>query len=547
MASYPRLAGTVLGVAGLLLQATGAAAQQACADLLAAAPQALHLSRAEAVPAGTLPAENPARAALTGAARARSALPAHCVVEGELNPRQGAEGVRYATRFQLRLPEAWNGRFLFQGGGGMDGVVNEAVGATPVSGSTAAPALNRGYAVVSTDSGHQGRDNSDASFGLDQQARLDYAYAAIGTVNDAARQLIQARYGRAPERSYFMGCSNGGRAALMAAQRYPTAFDGIVAGNPGFRLSRAALAQAWDTQALVAAAPRDDAGRPILAAALSPADMKLVAEKVLATCDAADGLADGSVDAMAACRFAPATLRCTGEKTADCLSAAQVTALERVFGGAKDSAGRALYAGWSWDPGIAAPGWRAWKLGTSPTAQSNARNAVLAPASLGYYFLTPPVRNLDLLRFDFDRDTPRLAQTAAINDTTATLFSSFTARGGRMLVFHGNADPVFSPEDLRQWWQELAADNGGPAKLAEWARLFIVPGMTHCGGGPALDDFDPLTAIEGWVERGEAPQRLVARGASFPGRARPICPAPLEARYKGGDPQQESSFSCEQP
>ena len=539
--------GATLGGLALLVPDAAALAQRACADLAGLARPELRITRAEPVPAGTLPAENPGRAALTGAARSRAALPAHCVVEGMIAPRTGTEGRSFGIGFQLRLPETWNGRFLFQGGGGMDGVVNEAIGAIPVAGATAAPALNRGYAVVSTDSGHQGRDSSDASFGTDQQARLDHAGASIGPVAKEARALVAARYGRGPEHSYFMGCSNGGRSAMMAAQRFPLEFDGIVAGNPGFRLSRAAIAQAWDVQALTAAAPRDGSGQPVLAAALSPADMTLLAEGVTRACDAADGLADGVVEAMSACRFDPASLRCPGDKTAACLSAPQVEAVQRVFGGARDSRGDALYAGWPWDPGIAAPGWRAWKLGTSATGRPNARNATLAADSLGLYFMTPPVPGLDLMRFDFDRDPPRTAQTAAINDATGTFLPSFSGHGGRLLVFHGQADPVFSASDLRGYWDGLARDSGGAAALAGWARMFMVPGMNHCGGGPAMDDFDPLAAIEGWVERGEAPDRLVARGAAFPGRSRPVCPYPREARYRGGDPQEAASFACEEP
>jgi feruloyl esterase len=550
--------GPVLGLAAAFGPAMAPALAQpvpprACAELTALARPDLRITRAEAVPAGTLPADNPGRAALTGAARARAALPAHCLVEGTTNPRTGAGGQSFGIGFQLRLPEegAWNGRLLFQGGGGLDGVVGEAVGAIPVAGATAPPALVRGHAVVSTDSGHQGRDNGDARFGLDQQARLDFAYASIGAVSREARALVAARHGRGPDRAYFMGCSNGGRSAMMAAQRFPTEFDGIVAGAPAFRLTRAAVAQIWDTVAFLRAAPRDAEGRPILAAAFSDGDLRLVADGVLRACDALDGLADGQIDAMAACRFDPAALRCPGnEKGEGCLAPAQVEALARAFGGARDGEGRALYAPWPWDAGIAAPGWRAWKLGTSRSAAApNARNWTLGPPALAFYFLTPPVpEGLDPLRFDFDRDPARTAQTAAINDPTSTMLSSFVARGGRMLVYHGNSDPVFSTEDLTAWWRALARDNGGAEALAGWARLFVVPGMTHCGGGPALDDFDPLSAIEAWVERGEAPDRLVARGAAFPGRSRPLCPYPLEARHLGGgDPQAVEGFACRAP
>jgi pimeloyl-ACP methyl ester carboxylesterase len=303
-------------------------------------------------------------------------------------------------------------------------VVGEAVGAIPVAGALSPPALNRGYAVASTDSGHRGRDNADASFGVDQQARLDFAYASIGEVSREARALIAARHGRAPERAYFMGCSNGGRSAMMAAQRFPTLFDGIVAGAPAFRLTRAAVAQIWDTVQFLRAAPRNGEGQPILAEAFSDGDLRLIAGGALRACDAADGLADGSIDAMASCRFDPASLRCpSGEKAENCLSGPQVEALRNIFDGARDGQGRALYAAWPWDAGIASPGWRAWKLGTSRNAAApNARNATLGPPAVSLYFLTPPAPDFDALRFDFDRDPARTAQTAAGGcwSTTAT-------------------------------------------------------------------------------------------------------------------------------
>ena len=540
-----------IALSALLLAGQGASAADAgatCADLPGRAGPALRITRAEDIPAGQLPAENPARAALTGSARARAALPAQCLVEGMIAPRTGLDGKQTGIGFQLRMPEAWNGRFLFQGGGGMDGVVNEAVGAIPVAGATALPALNRGYAVVSTDSGHQGRNSADSSFAVDQQARLDHAYAAIGPVADTARTLIAARYGSPPAHSYYMGCSNGGRTAMMAAQRFPATFDGVVAGDPGFRLSHAAIAQAWDVRAFLRAAPHGPDGQPVLADALTPDDLRLVSDAVLKACDALDGLADGSVDAPSACRFDPATLRCPAGQTDRCLVPAKLQALEDVFGGVHDSAGRALYSTWPWDAGVSAPGWRAWKLGTARTGTPNALNATITPGSLGMYFTTPPRPGLKLADVDFDAVAAQTAQTAAINDPTGTLMSSFAGRSGKLLVFHGNSDPVFSADDLTAYWRTLADDNGGPEALARWARLFTVPGMTHCGGGPALDDFDPLAAIEAWVEAGKAPDVLPARGATFPGRERPLCPYPSEPHYDGsGDAQNAGSFRCQPP
>lgn len=542
--SIPARALLALGISLPVLSAAHADEASRCLALLSADP-AVRFIEQRYVPAGERPQANPGRAALTGEALSKLGMPAHCLISGAIGERTGEGGTRYATHFELRLPSPWNGRFLFQGGGGMDGVLGQAVGAIPFRGATALPALNRGYAVVSTDSGHSGQNSSDARFGLDQQARLDYAYAAIGAVTTQAKRLIHGYYSKSPSHSVFMGCSNGGRSALMAAQRYPTEFDGIIAGNPGLRLSRAAVAQAWDVRALNAAAPRTADGRPILAQALTQGDQALIAEHVLAACDELDGAKDGSIDAMGSCHFNPAVLQCKAGQADKCLSAAKVEALRSVFGGAHDSLGNALYSDWPWDAGIASNGWRAWKLGNSTSGEPDARNATLTPGSLGYYFMTPARPGLQLDAVNFD-DVARLtAQTAAINDTVSTQLSSFIAGGGKLIVVQGNSDPVFSANDLRRYWQQLSADNGAAAGLQSWARLFMVPGMTHCGDGPGLDDIDPLTALEQWHDRGKAPAYLLASGSAFPGRTRPICPYPQEAHYVGqGDVEKAESFAC---
>lgn len=441
--------------------------------------------------------------------------------------------------FELRMPTTWNGRFLFQGGGGLDGFVGPAYGTVTPQGSTAAPALARGFAVVSTDSGHQ---SFDASFAFDQQARLDFAYNALDKVTLEAKALIAAYYGRGPEHSYFMGCSNGGRHAMMAAQRLPLYFDGIIAGDPGFNLSHAAIGEAWDTAQFLKVAPKDASGNSILSRAFTDADLKLVADAVLARCDDLDGLKDGMINNVRACRFDPAKLRCKKKGSTSCLSGPQVAALRAIFAGARDSHGRQLYAGWPYDAGIASPGWRQWKLGTSPTAKADAANATLGASALALYFMTPPDPSLDVSHFDFDRDPARVEETSAINDAIGVMMSSFSSHGGKLLVFEGVSDPVFSANDIMAWYDRVHAAD---PEASTWARLFLVPGMTHCGGGPSTDDFDPLSAIVAWAEQGVAPDRLVASGRAFPGSSRPLCPYPKAARYDGGDAKDERSFRCE--
>ncbi|MEC8631691.1 MAG: tannase/feruloyl esterase family alpha/beta hydrolase [Pseudomonadota bacterium] len=229
---------------------------------------------------------------MTGGSPTPVEVGSHCLVEGKIEDREGVNG-RYGIRFQLRMPEDWNGKSLFQGGGGTDGFIAPAIGTIPSTGTTATPALKRGYAVVSMDGGH---DGMKLDFAADQQARLDLAYASIGKVSNTAKALISTLYAAPPEQSYFMGCTNGGREAMMAAQRFPLEFDGVVAGNPGFHLSRAALGGVWDVTQWAKIAPRDE-----MYSALRPEGLDAVAEEIDRQCDALDGLEDGVVAAYRQC------------------------------------------------------------------------------------------------------------------------------------------------------------------------------------------------------------------------------------------------------
>ena len=469
-------------------------------------------------------------------------LPAFCKVTGVIRDRTGADGKRYGIRFELRLPApaAWNGKFFFQGGGGLDGSVAPAIG---MIGRGMPTALSRGYVVASDDGGHE--NPMDSSFGREQQARLDYAFESTPETTRVARQLIAYYYSKPPAHSYFVGCSNGGREAMMDIERNPLDFDGAIAGDPGFRLSHAAIAEAWDTQAFLTAAPQDSAGNSILSKSFSNADLKLVADAVLARCDALDGLKDGEINNIAACKFSPAELTCKGAKTAECLSSAQVKALEKSFGGAHDSKGNTLYSTWPFDAGIADMGWRIWKLGTSETGVPNAINTTLGAMSLRDYFVHPFIQDFRPMNVDFDRAAGDTDQTARINDAVSTDLSTFAAHGGKLIIYQGLSDPVFSADDIIDYYRQLERDNGGDEKTASFARLFLIPGMNHCGGGPATDQFDALTALETWVEQDHAPQSIVAKGTAFPGRTRPLCPYPQYAAYNGsGDSQVAGNFTC---
>jgi feruloyl esterase len=493
---------------------------------------------------------------------------------GIAQERVAADGQHYAIRFHVRMPIDWNGRFFFQGGGGSNGELGDAMG---IYSAAARPALAQGFAVVSQDSGHDNRLNNDPArggvlvFGFDEKARANYGHASLPLVADAAKAIIKQFYGLPIRYSYFVGCSKGGEEGMALAQKYPDEFDGISASAPGMSLPRAAVEEAWDTQALAAvldAPGKPSSDRPFtqLASAFSDADLALVRDAVLNACDADDGVKDGIVGDFAQCTGAkvqPAlnARRCSADKTASCLSGAQITALTRLMQGAQDSKGNALYAAWAWDAGIGSPGWRVWKLGNTD-GRPPALNVILGGASLASDFTTPPTPvSADpqklfqfLLGFDFDRDTPGIYATNAqfphsawedISARSADL-SAFRAHHGKLMVPHGVSDPVFSINDTLAWWHEVDKRSGGRADT--FVRVFPVPGMNHCGGGAATDRYDVLASLTQWVEKDKAPESIPAStgpGSAWPNRTRPICAYPAVARYKGsGDIESAASFAC---
>jgi Tannase and feruloyl esterase len=487
-------------------------------------------------------------------------LPAHCEVTGHYGERPGLIGGPYHTQFHMRLPAMWNGRYFFQGGGGSNGVIGDALGQ---NGPGNPSAIERGYAVLSQDSGHDNATNNlathggDLVFGHDPQARTECGHASLKPSYDLGLHLLRSAYGRAPQTKIFWGCSKGGQEGMAFAQRYPDAFDGIVAAAPGFSLPRAAVAEAWDVQQF--ASVLRASGMPVtldaLKTALSADQMKLVRD----TCDGDDGSKDGIIGSVGMCtsaRVVPALRKkiCHAGNTAVCLAASQVTALANIMNGPRDKSGKQLYAPWAWDAGMAEPGWRVWKVGLENGPP--ALNIMLGGGSLAAVFTTPPtplapdpVQLLAWqLAFDFNRDAPKIYATGGAFQTSAwqdvgmrsTDLSAFRAHGGKLIVPHGVSDPVFSVLDTIDWWKEVDRRNKGRA--ADFARFFPVPGMNHCGGGPATDRFDSLTALENWVLKGEAPTAIAATAGPatpWPGRERPLCPWPAVARDMG-----DGKFSC---
>lgn len=488
----------------------------------------------------------------------------HCLVKGSMYKRVGSDGKDYAISFEMRLPKDWSGRYFYQANGGLDGNVSTAVGA--FGGGPLTHALLQGFAVISSDAGHTGAQTT--AFGFEPQARLDYGYQAVAKLTPMAKELIKTAYGKAPDRSYIGGCSNGGRHAMVAAARYPDQYDGYVVGAPGFNLPKAAVANIWGSQQfakiMTAGATVANGKRTIadLSTGFTNAERALLSKKILDRCDALDGSTDGLVQDTNACQktFSLETdvPTCSGERDGRCLTAAQKTVMAGTFAGAKTSTGTAVYNKFWFDPGISGSGWALWKFVNSQA---------LDPLAAGTIFRAPPAFIANSLTVSID---DLAAQIYATNATYPEAGMSFMTppspadlgtlklRGAKMMVYHGVSDPIFSAADTLTWYDGLTTSNNGDA--SSFARFYRVPGMNHCSGGPAADQFDMVTPIVNWVENGIAPDSVVAtaRGTGNAGgvnaelpadwsatRTRPLCPYPKVARYVSGDKESAASFSCQ--
>ncbi|WP_310636619.1 tannase/feruloyl esterase family alpha/beta hydrolase [Delftia acidovorans] len=484
----------------------------------------------------------------------------HCRVTGRMHERVSTvDGQNYAVGFEMRLPRDWNGRFFYQANGGLDGSVSTAVGA--LGGGPLGNALQMGFAVLSSDAGHAG--SLGPFFGLDPQARLDYGYQAVGKLTPMARSALQTAYGKGPDRSYLGGCSNGGRHAMVAASRYADQYDGIIAGNPGTRLPLAAIANIAGAQgyAKLATTTQD------LGTGFTQAERRLVSQAVLARCDALDGATDGMVQAGAACQASFDLARdvptCGGARDGSCLSAEQKSTIAGLFKGATTSGGSRIYSSFPYDAGLDTAGWAGWKFSNPISRDSGA---------VAFIWQTPPESAASFNDAQFALNGSVDSMLAKVQATNGTFTESGLSlmmppdygklpvlrnRGAKLMVYHGTADPIFSSDDTVQWYDTLRRNHGD---AADFARLYLVPGMNHCSGGPATEQFDMLSSLVAWVEKGQAPDRVIAsaRGAGnaggvnadlpatwSPTRTRPLCPHPLAAHYNGsGDMESAASFSC---
>jgi feruloyl esterase len=467
---------------------------------------------------------------------------AFCRVAGVITPSADSR-----ILFEVWMPATgWNGKFQGVGNGGFAGRVNYA---------QLVAALAGGYATASTDTGHQNSGGIDATWALGHPEKvIDFGYRAIHETAVKAKALIKAYYGEAPKRSYFSSCSNGGRQALMEAQRFPEDYDGIIAGAPANQWTRLLSFGAEIVRA---------ASQP--GAYLPASKLPAIQAAAIAACDASDGVKDGVVEDPSRCRVDPATLLCRGAESEACLTAPQAATLTLLYGGARTAGGRPFSPGYSPSGEADAAGWTPWITGET-----------LETSNL-FGFSTQFFKNMvyadqawDPRTFNLDRDYKAAHEkTARSLDATDPDLSRFRARGGRLILYHGWSDAAIPALHVVEYYQQVKAALGADRTDA-FVRLFMVPGMQHCTGGagpnafgqyhPGVND-DPLhdidAALERWVEQGVAPEKLIATkykegvppaSAGSVIRTRPLCPYPQVARWTGsGTTDDAANFTCVPP
>ncbi|WOT05897.1 tannase/feruloyl esterase family alpha/beta hydrolase [Shewanella youngdeokensis] len=504
----------------------------------------------------------------------RYSTPAHCIVTGHMNERMGkgykTDTTAYAMGFEMRLPVNWNGRFYYQANGGLDGAVKPAVGDIMYTGTENSAALSKGFAVISSNAGHPSRT---PTFGLDPQARIDYGYNAVAELTPMAKALINVAYGKLPDRSYFGGCSNGGRHTMVASTRFSNMYDGFLVANPGFHLPQAAVSQMYGVQQYASLVDTsnatDDDILPVLESAITVPEFAVVAAAVVAQCDALDGVQDGMVNALLACQqafdFERDVKTCRGERDGTCLTAEQKTVFANVMQGPRHSKTNAeIYTKFLYDAGMGGTGYTKWEYQMAMTRD---------PSAVAFIFTTTPtpfnyrskLANFEFANgFSMDTDAAKIYATdgeyteapmSFMPPVDETNLSAMRDRGAKMMVVHGSSDPVFSVNDTINWFDGVQQENQGNAD--EFARLYLVPGMNHCGSGPATEVFDMLDDLVEWVEEGAQPQQVIASvkadSADLPDdwsktRTRPLCPYPTVATYSGsGSIEDAANFSCVLP
>ena len=531
--------------------------------------------------------------------------PEYCLVQGRIQERTGIAGIfgttsyrtdqPYGTRFEVRLPTAWNGRYLFQGSGGTEGGLPGATG--QIGGTAGLTILRNGFVVASQNGGHTnselppsyppGSTTTDLNhiqvisgnmFFPDAQAVKDWGYNSIDVTTQTAKFLINAYYGRAQERSYFVGCSTSGRQGMAMSQLFPQHYDGIVAGDPFYLPPDISLSETWGLEHIISVSPIVN-GTPQYLQSFTLADQSLFTNAILAACDHLDGLVDGVIDNMAACTFDPATfvfpssgvygsiapgmpLQCTGDKTTTCLTPAQVNATKKIAEGPRTSSGERItspdgttLSGYPFDGGFMQPsGIPTRDIGS---ANSPPGNIGLGSGQLPLFWFATPDPSYNPLTVNYDTDI-HLVTPASPVVNNSTDIGPFIGRGGKIIFYHGLSDSGPPWPYTQKYFHDVMTKNGGMAGASKFMKLYLVPNMGHCSGNMATDSFDMLTPMVNWIENGVAPDEIIASGNRFPAtigpytglsnttRSRPLCPYPKTLRYSGsGDISQASSYACQ--
>jgi feruloyl esterase len=497
---------TIAAALAFVLVDAPAASAASCESLASLKLTNVTVTSAESVAAGAF--TPPAAGGGRGGGPQFKDVPAFCRVAATLTPTKESE-----IKVEVWLPATgWNGKFQAIGNGGWNGTIDR---------NGLAAGVRRGYAMAATDTGHEG---GAGPWMLNQEKLADWAHRSVHEMAVAGKALVNGFYGSAPKLSYFAGCSAGGRQAMKLAQRYPTDFDGIIAGAPGLDwTSRAAqslrLAQLYQ---------RDEASK------IPPAKYAAINAAVLRACDPLDGVTDGVLENPRACKFDPGVLQCKGADDASCLTAPQVETARAMYAATTNpktkreitALERGSELGWT-DQG--------WTGGARTNGMEHFRYVV---------FKDP---QWDAARFNFESDIVRAEEVSHDINALDPNLKAFFDRGGKLIHYHGWNDPQISPGNSVQYHQRVVDTMGGASRVRANYRLFMVPGMGHCGGGTGTSTFDMVTALEQWVEQGKAPDAIpasrVAGGKTE--RTRPLCPYPQVATYKGtGSTDDAASFVC---
>ena len=463
---------------------------------------------------------------------AEGSTPAHCRISGVLSPE---------IAFEVNLPTAWNGRLFMIGNGGHAGEELDNPGRV----AQRRQALENGFAMAQTNTGHYASKEPSATFVLSNpQKAVDYAYRAVHLTAVTAKEIANRYYAQPVAKAYWNSCSNGGRQGLIEAQRYPEDFDGIVANAPWVDQTGFTIGAIWNQRAFAQTH-------------VSAAKLALVADRAMQVCDAVDGLRDGLIDDPRECKFDVArdvpSCASGNEAAATCLTPAEAAAVQKVYDGPRNGR-RQIFPGFMVGseavlPRPNGPATSGWVGLIAPTdAGGGTADFGLAEGTMRYLVFQPPRANWDFMQFDFGRDPPLLADWGKQANAKDTDLRDFRARGGKLLITYGWADAILQPLMGVNYYERAVAANGRDG--TDFMRLFMIPGMAHCGGGLGPDQYDAVTAIVDWVEKDVAPDSLLASkivdGAVT--RSRPLCPYPQVARYKGqGSIDAAANFECQVP